>query len=171
MARKFEHSVPSTLSVSEVHAALTSEQYWKDRLEAVGGPKAELKSVTVTGDDADTRTVRVEQLQAVAEDLLPGAITAIHPGDLFISRMESWGSVDAQGAAGEFEANVEGAPATVKGTVKLTSEKSGSTFTIAGAAEVKVPIFGGKIEQAVIEQILALIDAEQEFTGEWVREH
>ncbi|GGF95600.1 hypothetical protein GCM10007304_06840 [Rhodococcoides trifolii] len=171
MPRKFDHTASSTHSVSAVHAAFTSEQYWKDRTEAVGGPNAELTSVTVEGDDPDTRTVRIELKQAIAEDLLPSAITAIRPGDLIINRIESWGSVDARGSAGTFEANVEGAPAGLRGTLTLSSKGNGSTFTTNGAAEVKVPIFGGKIESAVIEQVLQLIDAEHEFTEEWVGKH
>ncbi|MGB3772609.1 MAG: DUF2505 domain-containing protein [Rhodococcus sp. (in: high G+C Gram-positive bacteria)] len=167
MPRRFDHSVPSALSAAKVHTALTTEKYWQDRIEAVGGPKAELTDVTVSGDTADTRTVSVSMTQAVAEEFLPSAITAIRPGDLIIHRTESWGSLDAQGASGTFEAKVEGAPATITGTLTLRSEGSGSTLVAAGQAEVKVPIFGGKIEQAVIEQVLALITAEQEFTSTW----
>ena len=171
MPRRFDHTVPSSLSAATVHAALTSEKYWADRLEAVGGPKAVLNDVTVSGDTADTRTVSVSMTQAIAEELLPGAITSIRPGDLIIHRTESWGSLDAQGAAGTFEAKVEGAPASITGTLALRSKGAGSALTATGQAEVKVPIFGGKIEQAVIEQVLALIDAEQDFTDTWAPEH
>ena len=171
MPRRFDHTVPSTLAASAVHAALTTEQYWTDRLDGVGGPKAQLNDVTVSGDDADSRTVSVSMTQAIAEEFLPGAITSIRPGDLIIHRTESWGSLDAQGASGTFEAKVEGAPAAITGTLALRSKGSASSLTATGQAEVKVPIFGGKIEQAVIEQVLALIDAEQEFTDTWAPEH
>lgn len=167
MPRRFDHTVPSTLSAATVHAALTTEKYWQDRLDAVGGPKAVLNDVTASGDTPQTRTLVVSMTQAIAEDLLPSAITTIRPGDLIIHRTESWGSLDAQGASGTFEAKVEGAPATITGTMVLSSKGAGSSMTAKGAAEVKVPFIGGKIEQAVIEQVLALIDAEQEFTDTW----
>ena len=36
MPRKFDHTVPSTLSAAQVHAALTTEGYWQARLDAIG---------------------------------------------------------------------------------------------------------------------------------------
>ncbi|MGN7134027.1 DUF2505 domain-containing protein [Rhodococcoides corynebacterioides] len=171
MPRKFDHTVPSPLSAAQVHAALTTEVYWQARLDAIGGPKATLDEVVVKGDSPDARTVRAAMTQAIAEEFLPSALTSIRSGDLVIHRVESWGSLDAQGSAGRFEAKVEGAPATITGTLTLASTESGCTMTATGAAEVKVPFIGGKIESAVIEHILALIDAEQEFTDTWAPEH
>lgn len=171
MPRRFEHTVPSTLTAAKVHEALTTERYWQDRLDAIGGPKATLDDVTISGDTPETRTVSVTMTQAIAEELLPSALTAIRSGDLVIRRVESWGSLDAQGATGRFDAQVEGAPATINGTLTLTAQGSASSVTADGAAEVKVPLFGGKIEAAVIEHIVALIDAEQEFTTTWAPDH
>jgi hypothetical protein len=139
-------------SADKVHAALTSEQYWKDRIEQIGGPGASLKSVTV-GDG----TIDVVMTQSVPEEELPSAVTAFKKGDLIIERTESWGQFDGTHAAGTFGATVEGAPARITGTTAL-----------AGTTEVKVPIFGGKIEAMISEQVLALIDNEQDFTGNWI---
>lgn len=41
-------------------------------------------------------------------------------------------------------------------------------MSLAGTTEVKVPIFGGKIEAMISEQVLSLIDNEHDFTGEWI---
>ena len=75
MPRPIEHSSTVPASADKVHAALTSEQYWKDRIEQIGGPGASLKSVTV-GDG----TIDVVMTQSVPEEELPSAVTAFKKG-------------------------------------------------------------------------------------------
>ncbi|WP_159841572.1 DUF2505 domain-containing protein [Nocardia sp. CY41] len=144
-----------------VRAAFANDQYWKDRIAAVGGPNARLDSVTVSGDQ-----VRVEMVQAIAAEQLPPAITAVRPGDLIIPRVEQWTGDEAT-----FEARVEGAPAEVRGTIGLAAEGSGAVATVDGTIEVKIPLFGGKIEKAIAEHLTELLKNEAEFTGTWLAEH
>lgn len=169
MARNFEHTVTSTMSVSEVHAVLTSERYWRERTEKIGGPGAEILSLAIgaEGADADARTVEVSLTQAIPAAVLPSMVTAIRPGDLIINRSENWAAVSGGAAAGTFEATVDGAPARLWGTLSVEPAVNGSTMRVDGKAEVKIPLFGSKIEQAVIEQVLQLIDTEFAFTGTW----
>ena len=163
MPRPIEHSSTVPASADKVHAALTSEQYWKDRIEQIGGPGASLKSVTV-GDG----TIDVVMTQSVPEEELPSAVTAFKKGDLIIERTESWGQFDGTHAAGTFGATVEGAPARITGTTTHDGKGETTTVALAGTTEVKVPIFGGKIVAMISEQVLALIDNEQDFTGNWI---
>ncbi|WP_036540628.1 DUF2505 domain-containing protein, partial [Nocardia cyriacigeorgica] len=79
MATPLAYTARYTHPAAAVRAAVADEQYWKDRIAAVGGPNARLESVSVEGDQ-----VRVEMVQAIAADLLPSAITAVRPGDLVI---------------------------------------------------------------------------------------
>ncbi|MGV9615507.1 DUF2505 domain-containing protein [Nocardia xishanensis] len=148
-------------SVAAVRAAFGNEQYWKDRIAEVGGPNARLESVTVQGDQ-----VQVEMVQAIAADLLPPAITAVRPGDLIIPRTENW-----TGDTATFDVRVEGAPATVRGTVTLTGDDSSAATTLEGTIEVKVPLFGGKIESAIKERLTELLQSEEEFTNTWLNQH
>ncbi|QIS16108.1 DUF2505 domain-containing protein [Nocardia arthritidis] len=148
-------------SLDAVRAALANEQYWKDRIAEVGGPNARLDSVTVQGDH-----VRVEMVQAIAAELLPAAITAVRPGDLIIPRTEEW-----QGDSGTFTARVEGAPAEVAGTIKLEADGAGAVATVKGSIEVKIPLFGGKIEAAIQERLVELLGNEEEFTNTWLSQH
>lgn len=160
MATPLAYTARYTHPAAAVRAAVADEQYWKDRIAAVGGPNARLESVSVEGDQ-----VRVEMVQAIAAELLPSAITAVRPGDLVIPRTENW-----TGTAATFEARVEGAPAEVRGTITLSDIDAGSTAVVEGSIEVKVPLFGGKIEAAIAERLTELLAEETEFTNAWISE-
>ncbi|TLF75234.1 DUF2505 domain-containing protein [Nocardia cyriacigeorgica] len=160
MATPLAYTASYTHPAAAVRAAVADKQYWTDRIAAVGGPNARLESVTVEGDQ-----VRIEMVQAIAAELLPSAITAVRPGDLIIPRIETW-----TGNSATFEARVEGAPAEVRGTITLGDSGAGSTAAIEGSIEVKVPLFGGKIEAAIAERLTELLAEETEFTNAWISE-
>ncbi|WP_054815934.1 DUF2505 domain-containing protein [Nocardia arizonensis] len=148
-------------SVEAVRAAIADEQYWQDRIAEVGGPGARLEKVAVDGD-----RVHIDMVQAISAELLPSAITAVRPGDLIIPRSESWTVTTAT-----FVARVEGAPAEIRGTVELTGDATSATATVAGTIEVKVPLFGGKIEAAIRERLTELLGNEEEFTNTWLTDN
>ncbi|WP_406266918.1 DUF2505 domain-containing protein [Nocardia sp. NBC_00881] len=161
MATPLAYTARYSHSLAAVRAAFANDQYWKDRVAEVGGPNARLESVTVSGDQ-----VRAELVQAIAAELLPAAITAVRPGDLIIPRIEHW-----TGDSATFEARVEGAPAEVRGTITLAADGSGATATTNGTIEVKIPLFGGKIETAIAEHLTELLKNEEEFTNNWLASH
>ncbi|MEU4340315.1 DUF2505 domain-containing protein [Nocardia sp. NPDC023852] len=161
MATPLAYTARYSHSLAAVRAAFANDQYWKDRVAEVGGPNARLESVTVSGDQ-----VRAELVQAIAAELLPAAITAVRPGDLIIPRIEHW-----TGDSATFEARVEGAPAEVRGTITLAADGSGATATTNGTIEVKIPLFGGKIENAIAEHLTELLKNEEEFTNNWLASH
>ncbi|WP_067653789.1 DUF2505 domain-containing protein [Nocardia harenae] len=161
MATPLAYTARYSHPAAAVRAAIADEQYWKDRVAEVGGPNARLDRVTVEGD-----RVHAELVQAIAAELLPAAITAVRPGDLVIPRVEEW-----TGDTGTFTAKVEGAPAEVRGSIALAADGSGSVATITGTIEVKVPLFGGKIEAAIAERLTELLGNEAEFTDTWIAAH
>ncbi|WP_062983672.1 DUF2505 domain-containing protein [Nocardia anaemiae] len=161
MATPLAYTARYSHPVAAVRAAFADEQYWKDRIAEVGGENARLDSVTVNGDQ-----VKVEMVQVIAAELLPAAITAVRPGDLIIPRTETW-----TGDSATFTARVEGAPAEVRGTIELTADGSGSVAQTKGTIEVKIPLFGGKIEAAIAERLTELLTNEEEFTNNWLAKH
>jgi hypothetical protein len=161
MATPLAYTTRYSHPVADVRAAIADEQYWKDRIAEVGGPNARLDSITVSGDQ-----VHIEMVQAIAAELLPAAITAVRPGDLIIPRVENW-----SGNSATFEARVDGAPAEVRGTVVLEADGTGAVATVTGSIEVKIPLFGGKIETAIAERLTELLASEEEFTNSWLTEH
>ncbi|WP_067700803.1 DUF2505 domain-containing protein [Nocardia jejuensis] len=161
MATPLAFTAHSAHSTAAVRAAFADEQYWKDRIEAVGGPNARIDSISITGEQ-----VRVEMVQAIPASELPAQLTAVRPGDLIIPRTETW-----NGSGGTVEARVEGAPATVNGTLSVTDNGGGSTFVVDASIEVKIPLFGKKIEAAVQQHLTELLEREAEFTDTWLASH
>ncbi|MEU0544259.1 DUF2505 domain-containing protein [Nocardia sp. NPDC005978] len=161
MATPLAFTAHSPHSTAAVRAAFSSEQYWKDRIENVGGPNARIDSISINGDH-----VRVDMVQAIPAEELPTQITAVRPGDLIIPRTETW-----DGSGGTVEARVEGAPATVQGTLSVTDDGTGSVFVVDASIEVKIPLFGKKIEAAVQQHLTELLEREAEFTANWLSSH
>lgn len=158
MSTSFGHSTRFPLPAAAVRAAFTDEQYWKDRLEEVGGPDAHLIGIVNEGD-----RVRVDMVQAIAEEDLPPAITKIRPGNMVINRTEIW-SADG----GSFHASVDGAPVKINGTISVVNATDGSTGRVDGQVEVNVPLFGRKIEAGIAERLTELLATEEEFTRNWL---
>ncbi|NLE78921.1 MAG: DUF2505 domain-containing protein [Rhodococcus sp.] len=163
VTRRIEHSATYPFSAAQVHSALTSEQYWRDRIAEVGGDGATLDEVTV-GDG----TVAVRMTQAIPAEHLPGVVTKIRPGDLFIKRSETWAGLNGDEATGTFAAEVQDAPAKISGTQKVSAQAEGARVDVSAEAVVKIPLVGGKIESAIAEQVMELIEREREFTQGWL---
>ncbi|BAW03802.1 hypothetical protein NSK11_contig00188-0003 [Nocardia seriolae] len=147
--------------MAAVRAAFADEQYWKDRIESVGGPNARIENLVIDGE-----IVRVDMVQTIPAEELPAQITAIKPNGLVIPRTEIW-----HGSGGTVEARVDGAPANVNGTLTVTDDGSGSTFVVDASIDVKIPLFGKKIEAAIQEHLSALLEREAEFTDNWLSSH
>ncbi|MVU83592.1 DUF2505 family protein [Nocardia sp. ET3-3] len=161
MATPLAFTAHSTHPMAAVRAAFADEQYWKDRIEAVGGPNARIENLAINGDQ-----VRVDMVQTIPAEELPAQITAIKPNGLIIPRTEIW-----HGSGGTVEAHVDGAPANVNGTLTVTDDGTGSTFVVDASIDVKIPLFGKKIEAAIQEHLSALLEREAEFTDNWLSSH
>ncbi|ORM34396.1 DUF2505 domain-containing protein [Williamsia sp. 1135] len=163
MATKLRHSLDFSCPPAQFAAAITSEQYWRDLVANVAADVSELESFTATDDE-----VRVVLQQRVPEKNLPSVITKIRKGDLEIARTVVW-SVDGDEVTnGTFSAVVTGAPAKVNGTQTLVSTATGAQVIFDGSVEVSIPFVGGKIEKQIAKEVQALIDAERDYTVNWI---
>lgn len=139
---------------------LTDPDYLRDKLRAVGGPRAEL----VSWDD-DDRGITVVLHQMVPAGALPSFIRAALPGELTIRRIETW-----TGAGGTVQSTVDGAPGTITGTMSLEPDPAGSVLAMRLEAEVGLPFIGGKVEKAITGGVSKLMNAEYDFTMQWLRD-
>ena len=161
------HSARHSKSVAVVYAAFTNEQYWHDRLAAVGGPNAELREAAKTPDGS----FKVVLVQAIAEKHLPSLVTKVRRGDLKIDRTETWGPLTGDTARGRFEVSVQGAPGTISGDIEIAADGTGSVFRVDGSVSVNIPLIGGRVEEAIAEQLKRLLVKEDDFTEEWTVAH
>lgn len=158
MATPLAYTATYSHPADALRAALADERYWKDRVEEVGG-------VLVEFDAAEDR-LHVRMVQTIAAAELPGAVTAVRPEGLVVTRTETYTQ-----EGGSFDADVEGVPARVSGTVRLTEQDAAAVAVVDGAAEVGIPLFGKKIEAAVVARLLDMLAAEAEFTDTWITNH
>jgi hypothetical protein len=164
MATKLHHSIDFPCPPAQFAAAVATEQYWKDLVANVAADVSDLDSFT---DDGDTITIVLRQ--RVPEKNLPTIVTKVRPGDLEITRTVVWPKAEA--ADGTFSAVVAGAPAKVNGTQKLVATSTGCEVIFTGQAEVSIPFIGGKVEKSIAENVVELIEAEREYTTEWINTH
>ena len=141
-----------------IQAVLTDPDYLRDKLRAVGGPRAELVS-----REQDARGITVVLRQAVPGDALPSFLRSAFSGGLTIRRIETWTNT-----GGSVQAVVDGAPGTITGTMRLEPEPAGCVLGAELTAEVPLPLIGGKVERIITDNIGKLMDAEYQFTLEWL---
>lgn len=163
MPRRISHDASYPCSPAELHAALCDPEYWRARVDKIGGPGATLDDVRPADGG-----VEVALTQKVAAEHLPAIVSRIVSGDLSISRTESWGPLTGSSATGRTTAKVASTPAVVGSSAELGGDDDGTTVRTRGEVKVSVPLIGGTLEQAVADAVLRLLDAEQKFTSAWV---
>ncbi|MDQ4010982.1 MAG: DUF2505 domain-containing protein [Actinomycetota bacterium] len=142
-----------------IQAVLTDPDYLRGKLRAVGGPRAELVS-----REQDERGITVVLRQAVPDDALPSFLRSAFSGGLTIRRTETWTN-----SGGSVYAVVDGAPGTITGTMRLEPDPTGCVLGAQLTAEVSLPLIGGKVERIITDNIGKLMDAEHQFTLNWLR--
>jgi hypothetical protein len=158
MASRFalQHRYPEP--PERMQEVLTDRQYLRDKLRAVGGPRAELVSW-----ERDERGVTVVLHQAVPEDAMPSFLRSVLPSGLTIRRTETWNS-----SGGSVHAVVDGAPGTISGTMRLASDPAGCVLGAELTADVGLPLIGAKVEKIITDSVANLMETEYQFTLEWL---
>jgi hypothetical protein len=166
MPRSFDVSVESPASVEQVHAALSTEDYWLGRLAALSGSTT-LHSLVVDADD----TVRVATAQDLGRDLLPGIVAKFYHRDLTIRHTETWKRNGDRQLHGEIGVAVSGAPGSGTGAAVVAPAQHGSRMTMTGTVRFNVPLVGGAIEGYIAREFANGIPNIQRFTATWIGEH
>ncbi|WP_081683758.1 DUF2505 domain-containing protein [Granulicoccus phenolivorans] len=142
-----------------VFTMLTTEEYLRRVSAAAEATEAE---ESVSG--AVTRTRRA--LPA------PEPLHAVTGRTVTVTQVIDWGAPDQSGThRGRIRITVEGQPARMEGTADLVPTPSGTTVRIRGDFEVKLPLFGRKVEQLCAPMISDAIGVEQSVGTQWLAEH
>ncbi len=165
MPRSFDASVESPVSVEQVHAAFSTEDYWLARIATQSG-NSTLTSLLVDDD----QTVRVTTTQDLGPDLLPGIVAKFYRRDIKIEHTESWTPSGDQ-LRGNISVAVSGAPGAGAAAASVAPTESGSVLTLNGTVEFKVPLVGGTVETFIAREFAKGIPDLQNFTARWVTEH
>jgi hypothetical protein len=164
MGSRIEHRTEFSAGLAAVVAAVSGEEALQARLEELGGDNAKLLSYTANGD-----VVRFELQHGINAARLPQAVRALHKGDLIVRRNEEW-RPSGDGYVGTIDVNVSGVPGEITARTTLTPEGERVRYRTDGEVTVRIPLFGGKIESVVAEQVTTLLRREAEFTALWLAE-
>ncbi|WP_028938299.1 DUF2505 domain-containing protein [Pseudonocardia spinosispora] len=164
MPRPIRHQSRYPLAAQQTFAELVSREYLEAKLASIGGNNAALLEHA-----SDDTTAKYTLRQGVSRQYLPSAVQKFLSGDLMIERTETWRKVADGRYEGNVAARVKDAPGNIGGTLRL-GDLSGAEceFSIDGQARVDIPLFGGKIETAIAEQVVKLMERESRFTAEWL---
>lgn len=143
-----------------IREVLTDADYLRDKLRAVGGPGAEL-----VGREQDERGIIIVLHHAVPGDALPSFLRSVRPEGLTIRRTETWTSV-----GGSVHAVVDGMPGTINVVMHLEPDPTGCVLGAQLTAEVLLPLFSGKVEKVITDKVAKLMEAEYQFTLDWLRD-
>lgn len=122
MSSKFEYSVSYPSSVPALWSLISTEQYWRELVQATNAGHGALESFAIDGD-----TVTVVTTQGVGAENLPSVVTAVRPGDLEIPRTSVFRLV-GETIAGSMKADVKGAPATIEGDITISGDPAVASY-------------------------------------------
>ena len=122
-------------------------------------------SVKTVGDHTVITTERV-----LPSDDLPDFARSMVGDTLTVTETQDWGPASEDGSRkGTVEMGVAGAPISLKGTLALRPDGSGSVETLDAELKAKVPLVGGKIEKAAAPPIEEAIAIEHQTAVEWLK--
>ena len=176
MSSQFDYRATSPHPAAAMFAALVDPTCIRARLEALGGPGAALLE-----HEADTESARFRVRHGLDPANIPPAIRSFLPADFVIERQETWRHSGDGRYAGMADVEVPGTPAAATAQMGLRDTAGGNTaaggtgpaseYRVRTDVTVRVPLFGGRIEATVGEQIIKLLEAENAFTLEWMTKH
>ena len=172
MATPIDYSAEFSVDSKRLHAVLTDQAYWSDRINEVGGEGATLDfAPDPDGEPVDEGWFSVRSTHVIPAHELPPMIAKLRSGDLVIHRSEHWGPLEGGNAVGWFTVAVPGTPARIRGDGELASNGDSSTIHYSGEVKVSVPFLGAKLESNLSDQVVELLDKERDFTTTWLAGH
>ena len=145
---KFTHRAEYPATADEVWSVMCTQDFQNAKCEA-----------TTTGDWSSNVSTMVDQtkitsVRVLPTDDLPDIARSFVGSTLTISEIQVWGPPAADGTrTADLQVHIKGAPMTLKGTVRLSPNASGSVQEISGELKVSVPLIGGKLEKVASEPL------------------
>ncbi|HVW43485.1 MAG TPA: DUF2505 domain-containing protein [Amycolatopsis sp.] len=162
MASRIEHRAEFPHGVSDMYAAMTSEDALHARLADMGGDNSALLEYAPSADGVSFRL-----RQGVGADRIPSAVRTLHRGDLAVDRRETW-RIAGETRTGQAGATVSGVPGEINARTELSADGAKTLLRITGEVKIRIPLIGGKLEEFVADQITKLLSREAEFAAQWL---
>jgi uncharacterized protein YndB with AHSA1/START domain len=147
---------------STVFAMLTDEAFLTRKAEATGALRHE-GSVNRDGDRATVRLLRVMPPE------VPDFVRRFIGDTIDLEQVDTWEPAGADGSrTGSIRISMGGAPVQLTGVMRLTPTETGSRTNTDAEIKAAIPLFGGKIEQAVHDALLQAAQIEESVGRAWL---
>jgi Protein of unknown function (DUF2505) len=145
-----------------VFAMFTDEAYLSRKAQATNALRHE-GSVVRDGDRVTVRLLRV--MPPDVPDLVRGFV-----GDTIdLEQTDVWEPASSDGSrTGSIRIIMGGLPVQLTGAMRLAPAPMGSQATIDAQIKAAIPLFGGKIEQAVHDALLQAVRIEESVGRAWL---
>lgn len=151
------------ITAAQVYAMTTTKAFQEQKCEDAGALSYE---VTITNgvDGATVKTKR--KLPTVG---FPALLRKFVPSGVTSTETIVWGAPDTSGMrTAQLSVDFHGAPASMKGTIRVVPDGAASTVVVDAVFKAHVPIVGGRIEGFAAPIIMSVIDAEEATAKAWV---
>lgn len=162
MASNMEHTVHFRFPTESLYTAFAARSYWDDRIAQVGGNGADLTEF-VSGDAGIDVILR----QFLSSDDLPPVARKLFKDGLDITRTFNLGPL-AHSTSGTYSASIPVGMGHVSGVQEIYPSAGGCSWKQHTEATVTVPFVGRKLEEALLENLQRIFEAETTFTADWV---
>jgi hypothetical protein len=147
----------------EAFAMIADEDFQNSKCTATGALRHTV-SISAQGD----RTIIVST-RDMPSDSFPSFVKSMVGETLAVTETQDWGPPSQDGARqGGLTVHIAGAPINLNGTLSLAAGGQGTVETIEGDLKAKIPILGGKVEQAAAPAIQSAIRVESETGQAWL---
>lgn len=164
MPRQIDFRAPLPQPAETVYATITDAEFLRTRLQQLGGPGAALLE-----HRADPTGASYRLRHGLDKSVLPALVQSLVSGDLVIERTETLRQVAPGRYEGTVDVQIPGAPVHAAGRTALHDAPGGSEFAVQAEVTVNVPLFGGRIEETIAEQVRNLLAAETAFAEQRLR--
>jgi hypothetical protein len=160
---KISAVIDYTATPDEVFAMLADEDFQNHKCLATG---ARRHSVSITEHDGRTIIATTRDLPS---DRFPSFVKSMVGETLTVTETQDWGPPGAEGVRqGRLGVEIALAPVALHGTLSLTSGGQGCIETIEGDLKARIPLIGGRVEEAAAPAIRSAIRVESENGKAWL---
>ena len=164
MSTSFSHSATLSGSPEDLWAAYSSEDYWRDRVAAVGTDRDRVEEFH-HGDDG----IRVVVTHVVPDDEIPDAAAKVLRDGLTIRRTTTYDPFDGERIVGGARAEAAGGRGVIDGAGEAVATGADTTEeSVSGTVTVSIPLLGGRLEKLVVSYLDTLFAAEYAHLERWL---
>lgn len=164
MTLSIEQHTEYPCSAELLHATLTNETYWSDRVRDIGsGSKVVRHEVT-----PELTTSEVDQ--TLDPDVMPKGVRRLVGSTMSARCTERWRPLRADGSAvGDYRLVTAGVPVVMAGDLALEPRgESACALIFRGTVEATMPVVGAVLEKMLAGDVDRGFAAEREFTMRWL---